>query len=339
MKGRVKWVDIAKGIAVSLVVYGHFGTSEAAKSVIYAFHIPLFFFLSGLFFSFDKFPSYKLFLKKRSVQLLIPYLFFNFITYLLWLFIGRKFGSDISSNIHPLKPILGILYGNASNLPHNVPLWFLTCLFSVENLYFFIFRKTRKQQHFFLLLIIVAIAFINYKLNHVFRLPWGIDIALSMLLFYGLGVNLKSEFLEKNRNKASLSGLLIISFFVVLIIARLNGKIEVSDNYFGNYIYFVLGALAGIIFIVSLSMLIAQVKLKYSLLSFLGRNSLIIFGLHLYAGSFVKTISAFVFHLPLSIYEIPSVSLLLTIFSIVVLLPVVFFINKYLPFVVGKSRK
>jgi len=338
MKGRVKWVDIAKGIAVSLVVYGHFGTSDAAKSVIYAFHIPLFFFLSGLFFSFDKFPNYTSFLRKRSFQLLIPYLFFNFITYLFWLFIGRKFGNDISTNVNALKPIFGIVYGNASNLAHNVPLWFLTCLFSVENFYFLIFRKTKKQQQFFLLVMIAVIAFINYKFNHVFRLPWGMDIAMSMLLFYGLGVSLKSEFLDKNRSKALLSALSIMSFLVVLIIAQLNGKIEVSDNYFGNYLYFLLGASAGIIFIVSLSMLITQVKIRYSLLSFLGFNSLIIFVLHLYSGSFIKAISFFVFHLPLSIYETPSVSLLLTFLSILVLIPVVLLMNKFLPFVVGKSK-
>ncbi|MGH8582442.1 MAG: acyltransferase family protein [Gammaproteobacteria bacterium] len=56
------WVDYAKGIGISLVVYGHvlrgiyhaaLGLSEAfffySDSIVYSFHMPLFFFLSGLF--------------------------------------------------------------------------------------------------------------------------------------------------------------------------------------------------------------------------------------------------------------------------------------------------
>ncbi|HFI0408428.1 TPA: acyltransferase family protein [Streptococcus suis] len=56
----VKWVNIAKGFAIFLVVYGHvidglaesgymFPSYNMQHGVIYAFHMPLFFFLSGLF--------------------------------------------------------------------------------------------------------------------------------------------------------------------------------------------------------------------------------------------------------------------------------------------------
>lgn len=60
---RQSWVDIAKGIGITLVVYGHvvrgwFGREipvdapvhAVIDSVLYLFHMPLFFFLSGLFF-------------------------------------------------------------------------------------------------------------------------------------------------------------------------------------------------------------------------------------------------------------------------------------------------
>lgn len=61
---RKEWVDKAKGIGVLLVVFGHVDSGlyhagiemprdlhGLVKSVIYAFHMPLFFLLSGLFFS------------------------------------------------------------------------------------------------------------------------------------------------------------------------------------------------------------------------------------------------------------------------------------------------
>ena len=60
---RQDWVDIAKGIGILLVVYGHtargvvsagmdasHGVLRLVDSIVYTFHMPLFLFLSGLFF-------------------------------------------------------------------------------------------------------------------------------------------------------------------------------------------------------------------------------------------------------------------------------------------------
>ena len=60
--GRLPWVDVGKGIGILLVVYGHAtgglisarllsgdGLAAASFYAIYTFHMPLFFFLSGLF--------------------------------------------------------------------------------------------------------------------------------------------------------------------------------------------------------------------------------------------------------------------------------------------------
>lgn len=48
---RIEWVDIAKGIAILLVVLGHtglaVGSARYLDAFIYSFHLPLFFVLSG----------------------------------------------------------------------------------------------------------------------------------------------------------------------------------------------------------------------------------------------------------------------------------------------------
>lgn len=45
---RVKWIDYLKGFAILLMVIGHYqGTPTFLNVWIYAFHMPLFFFLSG----------------------------------------------------------------------------------------------------------------------------------------------------------------------------------------------------------------------------------------------------------------------------------------------------
>lgn len=60
---RETWVDYAKGIGIILVVFGHANRGLYSSgiyispeiyhyldNIIYSFHMPLFFFLSGLFF-------------------------------------------------------------------------------------------------------------------------------------------------------------------------------------------------------------------------------------------------------------------------------------------------
>ena len=48
MKNRIGYIDMSKGLAIILVIIGHSSfVPNNAKLLLYAFHIPLFFFLSG----------------------------------------------------------------------------------------------------------------------------------------------------------------------------------------------------------------------------------------------------------------------------------------------------
>jgi fucose 4-O-acetylase-like acetyltransferase len=58
----LEWILIAKGIGIFLVVVGHFYPETSPdywtqiKKVIYSFHMPLFFILSGYLYTHDKYP-------------------------------------------------------------------------------------------------------------------------------------------------------------------------------------------------------------------------------------------------------------------------------------------
>lgn len=87
MKTRLVYIDILKGIAIFLVVMGHFLSwtftekpqdvlPSIVREIIYAFHMPLFMFLSGYVVDLRK-KTYSLsggmcLLKKRLVTLLLP---------------------------------------------------------------------------------------------------------------------------------------------------------------------------------------------------------------------------------------------------------------------------
>ena len=51
-KKRIQWIDIAKGISIILVVYGHSGLNNVPiiGSWLHAYRMPFFFFVSGLLF-------------------------------------------------------------------------------------------------------------------------------------------------------------------------------------------------------------------------------------------------------------------------------------------------
>ena len=72
--GRIVEFDIAKGIGIILVVIGHQNIPHSVTNWIFSFHMPLFFILSGFFFSSKK-KFYEIF-KRRVKSLIIPYVFF-----------------------------------------------------------------------------------------------------------------------------------------------------------------------------------------------------------------------------------------------------------------------
>lgn len=73
---RIGYIDIAKGIGITLVVMGHNDfslISPFAHKLIYAFHMPMFFFMSGMFFKPDM--SFWAFARRRFDRVLRPFLF------------------------------------------------------------------------------------------------------------------------------------------------------------------------------------------------------------------------------------------------------------------------
>lgn len=92
MTQRITWIDLAKGITVFFVVFGHviiglfdaklyIGSTQAhlltAVQAVYLFHMPVFFALSGYFFKpANSWADVGTLLKKRSISLGIPYIVF-----------------------------------------------------------------------------------------------------------------------------------------------------------------------------------------------------------------------------------------------------------------------
>ncbi|HHT22423.1 MAG TPA: acyltransferase family protein [Bacteroidales bacterium] len=337
---RILWVDYAKAVLIFFVALLHTGLPTSYKEVIRMFVIPFFFFLSGIFFRPERYKSYTEFFKQKGVKILIPYLFFNLVTYLFWLLIGRKFGLDSESTIHPAKPLLGVLYGTSTMMQHYVPLWFLACLFMVESIYYLVCKYAESTKNCILVItVLVVIGCVkSYYISYPF--PWGIDIALIMLAFYAFGNLAKDKFLTPKKTSLFTQLVIIFGFFgIVFLMSILNSEVKVFINSYGNFFYFFIGAFAGIISLSIAFQLLEKVIKKQNWFLFVGQNTLIILALHLIAISFVKAIFVYILKFDLADFQNSLVfSVSFSVLAILVLVPVINFINKYLPFVVGKKR-
>ena len=72
---RIDYLDTAKFIGLVLVCFCHIPMPEGNfHAWVYSFHMPLFFIISGIFFSPDKFS-----VRKSASQLLAPFILFSII--------------------------------------------------------------------------------------------------------------------------------------------------------------------------------------------------------------------------------------------------------------------
>jgi len=143
MNNRMLWVDYAKAIGIILVVYGHVVAGvvnsgiphpnkffEISYSVVYSFHMPLFFFLSGLFF----YPSFK---KRGASGILSNKVDTILYPYILWFLIQAVFVYAFASYTNH-----GVVGYDLKNLLLSPPghFWFLYALFSIFLLLSLIFK-------------------------------------------------------------------------------------------------------------------------------------------------------------------------------------------------------
>ncbi len=329
---RFIWMDYAKTIGIFLVVLAHTHLYKPVDNCIYTFLMPLFFFMSGYLFSFSKNPSFRQFAAKRFKSLIIPYLWINLITYLFWLFIGRKFGDDSLRDIAWYSPAINTLLGNGMQMIHNIPTWFYICLFGLEILYYLFFKKL-KNKYIGLILLTIA-GYLNYTFNP-YTLPFSINTAIVGMIFYTWGNIAK----EKNISFNNHFTLTLLSLILVIVVTYYNGRINMYKNFYNNYFLFLVGGFSGIYLITSLSNYLSRLFKERKDILYISKNTLIISGFHLMTFSFIKGFMVFILDIPIeTLYDKVSINVIFALVSILLCLPIIYIINHYFPFIMGRKR-
>lgn len=288
MSKRLEYIDIAKGIGILLVVMAHNDfalVSPFFYKFIYAFHMPLFFFVSGMFFKADL--PFLTVLRRRFDTLLKPYLF----TILLIYFMTLSF-TKVNFDMATMR-VIKALYANGHYIDW-VQLWFLPHLFAL-NLFAFAFYWLMKRSNLpwskWVLLIVIQVvgvlflgAFWPFTLSVLGReitlygLPLSIDLVLVSGFFFILGCEVnKSIPGEVFGHPLTLVGTGAGLLAMVLFLPQ---SIDFNTRFYESLPINTLEALLGIAFILALSKQIERIPPLSAVFRYVGQASLVILIFH-----------------------------------------------------------
>ncbi|MDD2660852.1 MAG: acyltransferase family protein [Methylococcales bacterium] len=284
---RIRWIDQAKGIGILLVV-GHALADKhifmSLYKLIYAFHMPLFFCLSGYVWS-SKVLTFSFYyaLEKNFKQLLVPYLFFGLSCYFILLSSQCKPNKEITWQ-KLIQPVFELLAGLDARLScghmnsglMNAPLWFFSCLFVTQMMYYIMARYVKND------IMIIGCAIIISVIGHLYfyfgmpRLPMHADVALQAILFFSIGVFCRNRGIIAERNIICFRFIVVslLVFFVFYFSASSNESVALSGPY-GSIPLFYLAAMTG-----SWLVVIVARWVNSSLIGYLGFMSIVIFPAH-----------------------------------------------------------
>lgn len=312
MSKRIDYIDIARGIGILLVVLGHndFGyISVFGHKLIYSFHMPLFFFLSGYFLNVS--VPFIEFFKKRFNALLQPYLFTIFLIYFTSVsFDNMSFGTA-------LRRIGKSMYG-AGHYIDWVQLWFLPHLFVASLYAFLFFALVRKWNNRYIrwtaLVVTLGVSslflkdFYPFSLSFLgkqyefFGLPFSLDLVLLSGFFFVLGSEVRQASSEKTfESLPLLIGTGVVLIAMVYFFDALN---DFNTRTYDSYLINTVESIAGILFVLTLS---RQIELRTtrlaSLFKYFGQISLFILIFHVPIQDFWgQKVNTVIGNLPLSIW-------------------------------------
>lgn len=274
---RIEWVDIAKGIGMILVIAGH--TIYLGYSFpLYAFHMPLFFFLSGLVFK-DKNESFKNYVESKSKSLLKPWIIMILISFLICLSVPQ-WRSALT-----IKDIVADFYTANTNTLQNSSLWYLICYFFVLILFYLVKRLKFNHKGILLFFIIAfALLWIRETLELIplpfHRMPFKIDSALIAIVFFFVAFHYKTHILSVANNKIKWTPVILVTI-VSLALCVFNGWSNINSLEFGRIrlLYYPIAFLGiATVCLISKKISTTEYELLKSFLVFYGKSSLLIFG-------------------------------------------------------------
>ncbi len=268
VRERNKQMDVLLCMGILLVVLGHVGTYSWKTElfdwfVIYSFHMPLFFFISGYFYKQERERAYGRAIFRMIRKFVVPYYIWNLV-YAVIVFALKAAGLVRFNLDGSLRNFIVTPWMTGDQYQMNSPAWFLLTLFLVEAVYL----SLHKLVSFFGIKseFILAIPFLAMGIAGGGMMVYGVAeggrLVMAKLLygiaFYHLGHLYRTDLEKRDRisNPVYFGLLFVIQYFLMVktdgfpYISMWNGSITTMGK---NVVLPVAVALTGIAFVLRVS--------------------------------------------------------------------------------------
>ncbi len=304
MKKRLESVDIAKGILIIFICCLHIGNRAMPWVQLPLSGVGIFFFISGYFYKPKL--AYMDNVKRRTKQILIPFLVYGIVGLIVVFAFERMRGSEISFE-HLADAIVRHVFDNyclhplgESTTSHTIalyvlPMWFLIRLY-ISELIMFIFADWAIVSLRRMLLAVVSLLTATFLwgtyvgINLPFQLNTCFAIAAMLLAGAYARQHKLFDFIENGKCSlkywgialavaAAFAGLLMTSASEYRIVKGFFGNTQSREQMWTVYLWFPLN-ICGTYLMVMLSSILAKQPVVNKALTAIGRNTLTILSTH-----------------------------------------------------------
>lgn len=277
---REEFIDISRGILLILVILGHSAALNTnIRDIIYWFHMPAFFIISGFVFKIpDKQQKISTWIKNLSIRYFVPYLSYYLIVCLLTKSISRI---DVILFLYGGRMYAGVY-------------WFISCLYLTIIIFAILVRNISKKY-------IISTILLLYIMGHmealfylpknndylswpiIYKFPLNIDVCLVSLFYFSIGYyfkdTIKTFLVEKSVNFFIILTLVCIVSILLNTMGLLDYKLNIK---IGNYTHLILDIIIPVTFTLW-TLFISKYLVKLigsNVINYIGRNTLPIMYLH-----------------------------------------------------------
>ena len=337
MKEHDYSIDIARGIACLLVIIGHISSTPSQVNVwIYAFHMPLFFIISGLIIN-TKEPI-DVFIKKRIKGLFFPYFILNILVWVIENLMKFTLAFVTNSEFDKAKSfneLIGVFIGWRLTKYYYI-LWFVISLFWGLIFSYVVLQFLKNKKLIFICGI--CLIFLNSIIWKIIGgLPYSLDTVPVSAGFILIGNAIADKIKYCINKKNALFGipLFLMNGVIAILGASAYGKVDFYNCQVGGVSILIITSMIGSVSV----FMLAKLLNRNHFFEFLSMNSLIFYAFQNrivipICERVITVLDVKLFKNSLCGYE----WMICAVIVVVILSIIAFPINKYIPWAVGKRK-
>ncbi len=266
--------DVMKGIGIIAMIIGHSHVPMVIKDFIFAWHMPLFFIVSGYFYKPSQIKEH---VKKNFRSLVVPYLVTAILMFLLCLLKNSFHETNI------INPLLGIVVASGSKgLPmlgdyYVGAIWFLLALFWCRITYNIINQKISQPLQG---IVILSVAILSTYIATKIYIPTNLLQGISAMVFFYIGNLFRKRDLFHVQLNWLILAIGILAMIATMTTSEDDYPMSMVRCYYGYYPVNVIASCFCTYFIYRFILYMGE-NISSKILSLLGSLSMLILCIHI----------------------------------------------------------